>query len=442
MDFEVAAVALNGVAGLLIKNSIAINRKDLPVLGTFASAQFIKTYMEYLVRTGSTTVLHADGDSLTAAKISEALKNAINNVHKDLIILGETSINRVEHPAEYALFHNPFGIADGNAYGYLVNARGVAINGFPRRSETVPARNIKLNNVHVIDQKAFINEVIAINQNGSPVIDPVGSVFQLRNLHPDTGLPITISSLDDSQAKYTGNVVANAQAFVAKAFLNGDFEGSFLDFTRLNITREVLDFVEAVPGRENLVILVPSQEDYFCNGDVLFHVNKGVIAFKMDAARNVHLRNTSAQEIENLGNSGSDICGPYTKSHPEATLEGYDGAMARGYTFAGSSKVRVSGSVVMDLRAKGGSAIAFDVLTDSKDVKIFNSYVQEVEAGRGFVPNPESPTKLPEAIAFHIGPDVTRAEIRRVCADGLYAYDNTDLVDDESGLAKIKTRCR
>jgi hypothetical protein len=119
--------------------------------------------------------------------------------------------------------------------------------------------------VHVTNQKAFVNEVIAINQNGRAVIDPVGAVFQLRNLHPDTMHPITISSPDDSQAEYEGNVVANAQAFVAKAFLNGDFEGSYLEFTRLNITQEVLDFVEAVPGQERLEDLVPSKEDCFYN---------------------------------------------------------------------------------------------------------------------------------------------------------------------------------
>jgi hypothetical protein len=254
--------------------------------------------------------------------------------------------------------------------------------------------------------------------------------------------PITISSLDDTQAEYIGNVVANAQAFVAKAFLRGDFGGSYLDLTRLNITQEVLDFVEAVPGKERLVSLVPSKDDYFCNGDSMFHVNKGVIAFKMDAAKHVKLINTSAQEVENLGDAGSDVCGNYDKSHPQATLDGYGGAPARGYTFAGSSRVRVSHSHVTDLSAKAGSAIAFDILTDSRNVKIIHSYVQHVDAGWDFVPLEDSPTVSPSATAFHIGPDARKVKIRSICVDDLYAYSNSDIVEDESGLAVLRKLCK
>lgn len=445
VDFEVAAVALNGVKGLRIQNSTATNRKDVPVLGTFSSIQFIKPYVEFLVRTDSPTVLHVGGTNLSATDIRDALRDAINNVHEDLIISRLPSIDKLAHPHEYALFHNPVGLVDGNSYGYLVNAFGVAVDGFPTRPdniETYPSWNIKLKNVHVIDQKAFVNEVIAINQNGRAVIDPVGAVFQLRNLHPDTMHPITISSLDDSQAEYIGNVVANAQAFVAKAFLNGDFEDSYLDLTRLNITQGVLDFVEAVPGKERLMSLVPSKDHYFCNGDSMFHVNKGVIAFKMDAAKHVKLTNTSAQEVENLGDAGSDVCGTYDKSHPQATLDGYGGAVARGYTFAGSSRVRVSHSHVNNLSAKAGAAIAFDILTDSRNVKIFHSYVQQVDAGWDFVPFADSPTVSPRATAFHIGPDARKVKIRSVCADDLHAYSNTDIVDDESGLAILRKLCK
>ncbi|MGD8363724.1 MAG: hypothetical protein PVI36_02335 [Desulfobacterales bacterium] len=443
-DFEVAAVALNGVEGLWIQNSTATNRKDVPVTGIYSSAQFIKAYIEFLVQTNSSTVLHVGGATLSATDIRGAIRDAINNVHEDLIILGKPSIDEVTHPDEYALFHNPFGIIDGNSYGYLVNGLGVAVNGFPRRPdyiETFPSRNIWLRNVHVIDQRAFINEVIAINQSGLAVTDPVGAVFQIRNLHPDTELPITISSLDDSQAEYVGNAVANAQAFVAKAYLNGDFDGSFLDLSRLNITQEVLDFVEAAPGKEKLLSLVPSREDYFCNGDSMFHVNKGVIGFKMDAAENVMLNRTSAQVIENIGNAGSDVCGPYDKSHPKATLIGYGGATARGYSFAGSSQVRVSNSKVKDLRAKSGSATAFDILTDSKDVQISNCSAQEVEAGWGFVPNPDSPTGIPQTTAFHVGPDARMVSLRNVCGYGLYAYDTTAVVNDESELSMLWNLC-
>jgi hypothetical protein len=209
----------------------------------------------------------------------------------------------------------------------------------------------------------------------------------------------------------------------------------------LNITPEVLDFIEATPGKKKLLSLVPSREDYLCNGDSMFHVNKGVIGFKMDAAENVILSRTSAQAIENMGNAGSAVCGPYDKSHPKATLTGYGGASARGYTFAGSSFVHVSNSRVKDLRAKSGAATAFDILTDSMNVKISNCFVRDVDAGWGFVPNPDSPAGIPRATAFHVGPDARMVSLSNVCGNGLYAYDTTAVVDDESELSMLWNLC-
>ncbi len=443
-DFEVAAVALNGVDGLRIRNSTATNSKAVRVLGIWSAGLFIRPYIEYLLGTNASTVLSVDGTTLNAEAVRDALRESINDVHEDLIVHGLGAIDETNHPEEYALFHNPFGVIDGNAYGYLVNGLGVAVDGFPFKPDRrtgAPARNVKLSNVHVVDQVAFINEIPAVSQKGQPVIDPVGAVFQLRNRHPDTKAPITISSLDDTQAVYAGNVVANAQALVAKAFLNGDFDGSPLDLRRLNITREVLDFVEAKSGKETLASLVPSEADYFCNGDSMFHVNKGVIAFKMDAVKGVRLKDTSATGIANLGDEGVDVCGPYDKSHPKATLSGYGGAVARGYTFSGSTRVRVKNSQVNDLRARTGSAIGFDILTDSRNVRIKNASVQAVDAGAEYTPNPDAPNDLPTAAAFRFGADTARVNIHRVCADDLSAYGTTDVILDESGSADVQKLC-
>ena len=103
--------------------------------------------------------------------------------------------------------------------------------------------------------------------------------------------------------------------------------------------------------------------------------------------------------------------------------------------------MRVSNSKVKDLRAKSGSAAAFDILTDSKDVRISNCSAQEVEAGWGFVPNPDSPTGIPRATAFHVGPDARMVRLRNVCGYGLYAYDTNAVVNDESELSMLWNLC-
>ncbi len=452
VDFEVAAIALNGVEGLLVKNSNATNRKDVPILGTFSSAQFIKPYIEELDRRDSTTELMVDGNTLNIGDIKTALIQAVNNVHEDLIIDrntvdGRPQIDSNQHPDEYALFNNQFGVVDGNSYSFLVNNLGVAVNGFPTQPDGInrfPAKNIWLHNVHVNDQQAFINEIVTLNQGGKAVIDPVGAVFQIRNLHPDTGEPITISSLDDNLARYTGNVIANAQAFVAKAFLNGDFDGSSLDLSRLNITQDVINWVEAQPGFETLSSIAGSESDYFCNGDSMFHVNKGVIAFKMDAAKNVVLINTSAENIRNLGSVGSDICGDYLagKSHPDATLPGYGGAKTRGYTFAGSKNVLALDNHASGLSAKAGSVTGIDIFTDSEKVFFNKASVAGISAGLEGPVTFSGPNETPVATGFHIGTDAEKVTLRKVCAELMLGFGGETIVDDESGSAVLRKICK
>lgn len=450
-DYEVAAVALNGVQGLKIRYSNATNRKDVPILGTFSSAQFIKPFLDELVRNGSTTTLSVDGTVLSAADVRADLFTSINNTHYDLVanqnfVDGRPQIDKIAHPDEYALYNNPFGVVDGNSYSFLTNGIGVAVNGFPTQgSSLIPSTGVSLRHVSVQGQHAFINEIIALNQNGKPVIDPVGAVFQFRNLHPDTDQPITMSSLDESLARYTGNAVANAQAFVAKAFYAGEFDSSRLDLSRLNITPEVLSWIEAEPGFETLDSIVQTEQDYFCNGDSMFHVNKGVIAYKLDSAIGVRLYNTHAYDVKNFGEAGSFLCGDYSdgKSHPEATVLGYGGAFTRAYTFAGSSDIVMTLNQGASLFSKSGAVTGVDAF-DAQDLRVRYTYIDNVTAGQFTSFNPllrAGPDAGPSAIGYRVGPDATNVKIRRSCADDLDGAIDSIPVLDESGSAIVRKFC-
>ncbi len=443
--YEVGAVALNGVQGLDVINSTATNRKDVPVLGTYSSGRFIQAYVDHLVHSGSPTTLTVAGTTHTAADIQAALRDAINNVHEDVIVDrhtvdGRAIIDATEHPDEYALFHNKPGIVDGNSYSYLVNTFGVAVNGFPSVPDgvnTIPSRNVRFVNVHVENQLSSINEVVAIDAgvpsgHGSAAIDAVGAVFQVRNLHPDTGVPVTVTSADDSTAEYTGNVVANAQALVAKAAAHGDFATSPLDISRLNIPPSVVDWVEGEAGSETLAAIGVT---YLCNGDSMFHVNKGAIGFKMDGASGVVLANTSVHGLVNHGLAGSSTCGDYSNSHshPAATLYGYGGAAVRGYSFSGSEDVRVVNASAHGLNAYGGTAIGFDVMTNSSGITLSRALATSMTYG--WVP-PNSPTATPEAIGFKISADAEQIALVGSCADATATF-----LDDASGNVSVRGGC-
>ncbi len=424
--FEVAAVALNGVEDLVISRSRARNRDDVPVIGTFSNARFIAPYVDWLVRSGSSTTLRVLGEELDAIAIRAALREAVNRVHEDVIVDGRGFIDATRHPDEHALFHNPHGVVDGNAYGYLVNPRGVAVGGFPNRADE-PSRAISFFDVHILRQRAFVNEVVALARDGKAVIDPVGAVFMLRNRDFATGAPLTVSSLDDDVAVYTGNPLANAQALVAKAAANGEFP-PFLDTSRVNLGADVIDWIE---DQGRLSELAPSSADWLCNGDTMFHVNKGVIGFKLDGAQGALLWRTSARRLENLGGQGSDVCGRYAISHPDATLPGYGGAAVRGYSIAGSENVWLVGARARSLASRFGSVTGIDVFTDARNVLLLGSAVRRLRAGPDFTPD-GGPNEAPDAIGVHVGPDARHVFYRGTRVSKLRAYDERVRIRDES----------
>ena len=446
VDYEVAALALNGVNGLDVRNVNATNRKDVPVLGTFSSAQFIKLYVEGLVRSGSQTTMSVDGSVLGVADIKGALIDAINNTHADIIMSpnivdGRAQIDSSAHQVEFGLFHNQFGVVDGNSYSFLVNQFGVAVGGFPYSPDgvdSVPAQNVRFTNVHVIDQAAAINEVPAVDVGGKAGIDPIGAVFQTQNRNPSTGEAVTTSATDGT-ARYTGNPVANAQAFVAKAQSNGDFAGSILDLSRQSISASLLSWVEGAIGSETLDDIGVS---YLCNGDSMFHVNKGVVAFKMDAAENITLTNTSVSGLANLGAEGSGMCGDYLggKSHPDATLNGYGGSSVRAYTFAGTRNALVVNASATGLLSVGGTSIGFDVLTDSSDIRILSASVTDVDAATAGTMAPDSPTEDPWAYGYYVGADAGDVAISG-CASGLSGQYGETPIHDLTGSAKWRSTC-
>eukprot|EP00586_Coscinodiscus_wailesii_P008270 CAMPEP_0172522014 /NCGR_PEP_ID=MMETSP1066-20121228/292887_1 /TAXON_ID=671091 /ORGANISM="Coscinodiscus wailesii, Strain CCMP2513" /LENGTH=717 /DNA_ID=CAMNT_0013304979 /DNA_START=53 /DNA_END=2207 /DNA_ORIENTATION=+ len=426
-DFEVAALALNGVEGLLVHECTARSRLDVPVMGRFSSGLFAHRFVKALEQEGVATVLTVKGVPKTATDIKTELEDAIVNVYEDIVLNEKMFIDEEMHPKEYALYHNKMGVVDGNAYGFLTNSLGVAVNGFPwvqddngnshnHRSGKFGyengfpwatddvhgnqhSRHVTFHSVTIENLQASITEVVSLmrSDNGKPVTDSIGSVLQVHNVHPDNAnIPVTVSSLNDAEAVYIGNVVANAQLFVAKCINRNQVPDSIhLPTAGNQINDDIIAWAEA-SGTENpdqflanlLSKIAPNPEDsgYYCNGDTMFHVNKGVIGFKIDNTDNAELNKCRVNEIVNHGAPGSTICGEYQRSHPSATLTGYGGANVRGFTFAGSRNVKVRNSSVSSLSSMNGAAVANVrgfTFAGSRNVKVRNSSVSSLSSMNG-----------------------------------------------------------
>ena len=174
-----------------------------------------------------------------------------------------------------------------------------------------------------------------------------------------------------------------------------------MDVTRLNITQEVLTWIESGSA---LSTIVQQPTDYLCNGDTMFHVNKGVIGFKMDGAQNVTMKNTSVDEIENFGTAGSG-CAATTASPIRARPS--RATVARWcVAFPSRAQVRLRNCHASNLSAVAGTVVGFDILTDTRNVNIKKCSVKDVDAGNFFATG--GPNEVPDAIGVLIGAGATK----------------------------------
>jgi len=282
----------------------------------------------------------------------------------------------------------------------------------------------------------------------APALDVRGAVLDIFSFNPDNKRPIAITSYDDTTAEYIGNVVTNAQAIVAKAVIQGLFNASLttLSVKRNTINGPLLAWIEAAPGtpEAKLSAYTSTVGPYICNGDIMFHVIKGVIAFKMDGAVNVTMIACVAERIENIGIIGSTRC-PYdttTISHPLATTGGYEGANVRGFTFSGSKSVTVQSGRAEKISSEFGSAIGFDVLTDSQNVVLRSCVSDEIHAGvkAEKINYNGNPTTDPESIGFQSDSRTRQVSFIEYCVNALTSITERNVFSVKIGPNTVSTR--
>jgi len=400
--FEVAAVALHSVERMEMNECTMRNRKDVPVLGTFAAARFLQRYVDYLVDSKSATTLNVAGVSLNAVAIRDSLKVAVNNVYNDVI--ANSRVDRVAHPEEYGLFANEARLTDGNGYCVVTNPSNGGGDGVERR----PSRGVTLRDLTCNAHRIHVKEVVALRTpRGSAVKDVAGSILQILNKGPN-GDFITIGTPPNGDTKgawYTGNVVANAEFFVAKAALCGDFDGSDLKVVHADITKEMIAWVEA--GVNGVLGDLVADAGFICNGN-------GVVSCDISGTYDSSITNVRVDGTDNDGTATkSDLYGDYT------------GANARAFSFAGSRDIAVRSSSVVNLASENGEAVAFDVSTDSKGIVFTNVAVAGVRAQNG------------DAYGVRFGESTSGNSLTKSVINGVRAFGGVAIAAEGNGVDNV-----
>lgn len=326
VDFEVAAVSLNKVNGLVIEDcDIVRNKQDVPILGLFSAAKFIRPYGKILKKAGFKMNLR--GVETSAATVYNKLVTSINNVYRDVIQTG--FIRKDLHPEEYELFHNDRKVVDGPCYAFLVHGNGPAVEdfGFDQLSSNLTSSKIAIRNNNIKNIKCWTNEVPAIVEDGKVVADPRGSVFQLIRSEPNKE-PLAINK----DGTYKGNIVADMQIMVAKAINDGIIKDSPKLQTPVNsINMNVINWASSATDTYS--------PKYRCNGDSMHHVSKGITVIRIDDAMGFDVENNLIKNIENLSPAPFDDCvdfhGAQNSENSKSNVR--QGGIIRGISVAASN---------------------------------------------------------------------------------------------------------
>ena len=217
----------------------------------------------------------------------------INNIIPEDISSEEYEIFREAHDI---FNNNNGGLPDGSAlYGIILNSPGVAVNWFGSAS-TAMSENVLLENILIHDLIIKVNEVVGYeNIAGDIVTGPYKGVLDmtlLLNLNSFNSNTFDLAS--DSNGNYNGNLLSNAQIALAMFGIEDrELEGNTIDdeFINWSIGNGVLENGKLV-----------------CNGDDMFHMNKGVVGIRIDRTNNVKMKNIKVDNINNWSIFGSQFC--------------------------------------------------------------------------------------------------------------------------------------
>ena len=407
-DFEIAAIAINGSDSVVMNNlNIHDTRTNVPVLGTYSAARFARMFANVLLSKYSNQL--NDNQKIDLENTISKLEVIMNQTYTEVINTGETSVK---------LFRNENGLPDGNNYGILFHPPGVAVDDFITENKNLDwTRNVYLNEVNVKNIKGKINEIIALSKKDGTgaQVDVAGAVLQIANITDENG-------------KYKPNPLANLQILMAKISLDLGIQ-----LGKNNITQDTIDWAY---NNTNISELLDLGYKYKCNGDSMFHVNKGVNCCRFDGVNNMEIRNCILDTVENYGYLGNEkYDGAYVTSHDQQKRPGYCGADTTGVIFSYCKNISICDLDIKNIKSMNGNAVAISMINESRKINIDNFDVKGVSAGTlqenvwlGQNYDGEyvhytvgMPNDVPDAIGVYVSKDSKKVRIGKRSIDDLSA---------------------
>lgn len=262
-EFEVAAIALNGSSNSIISDCFMKGKKrGINILSSFSQSIFTERAMVNLKETSTNEYSNLDRDLQTA------FREIMNN----------------EEQTTY--FENKTGQYDGNMYGIVLNVAGIVVHDFlkERKPEDIND-DILIFNVSIKDIESHPVEILGLplaNANpstpsaygGKVMVGVFGDVFDIEKVM-------------DTERKYDGNSLSDAQLYLAKTHPN---HGS------INIEKRIIDWAKSDTP-------LPTSHEFTPLGDSMAHVMKGNIGVFISGGKNIKLASVQIDNVKTTGHS-------------------------------------------------------------------------------------------------------------------------------------------
>jgi len=182
---------------------------------------------------------------------------------------------------------------------------------------------------------------------------------------------------------YNGNILSNAQILLAKIGLEQN-----LVIGKMNITEDLIDWALSTEDDNPLHIdtLLDKGYKYKCNGDSMFHVNKGIVGIRLDGVAHVYVDDVKVRYVKNIGLQGNEtLAGAYEYSHDQQSRKGYRGANTFGSVVCYGHNVQFKNVFMNRIRSINGSAIGFCVMNQSNYVTFDKIKIINIKAGYKYI---------------------------------------------------------
>jgi len=392
-DFEVAGMALNGFTNARLENvEVGPVYQEVPVMGVFTQARIMLPRLRNIMENNPSGRVSFSGRprSQTAAELYDELVAQMD-------IMFEHNINGVAYAdmdedadriaAARDVFENKNGLpSSSTAYGIFVNSYGAsvfAISGAPGFSDGLTVENL---HIHGLYKDPWEVPRIVLTKG------PFNDIMDFTR-HSDDGLRTATS-------KYVGSAYTDVQFAINKLASDWGVLGHSV------LGDDVIDWIEKGKpmGTPRMI----------CNGDIMLHVTKGVFGLRIDNVLNVDLNNIEIDDLQNIAELGSYICGNYDSTdnggHRNQNFplqRGFTGTEVHALSFVSSSG-KLDNVHIHNIVSARGDALAMQFFPGNKVEIGANVRIEDIHAGAalskdvlGSLEN-SMPNKIPRACAITV----------------------------------------